>query len=104
GRGATAHHAFAAAPRQACLIANKARTLVDAAGMTGSLSMVPSDPGTPWAASGIRFGTPAVTSRGFTAEEMPVIAELIDQALQGADSAQVAARVRGLTAARALPA
>ena len=102
--GGTDNHLFVVDLRPQGLKGNKASTLLDAAGITVSKSMVPYDPEKPWVTSGIRIGTPAVTTRGFTAEEMPVIAELIDQALQGADSAQVAARVRELTAARPLPA
>ena len=66
--------------------------------------MVPYDPEKPWVTSGIRIGTPAITTRGFTPEEMPVVAELIDTALQGGDPEKVAARVRELTASKPLPA
>ena len=38
---------------------------------------VPNDPESPFVTSGIRIGTPAITTRGFQEEDMPKIAELI---------------------------
>src|SRR5690554_3570280 len=102
--GGTDNHLFLVDLRPQGITGNTASKRLDKVGISVSKSMIPFDPEKPWVTSGIRIGTPAVTTRGFTAEEMPVIAELIDQALQGADSAQVAARVRELTAARPLPA
>jgi len=102
--GGTDNHLFVVDLRPQGIKGNRASSLLDAAGITVSKSMVPYDPEKPWVTSGIRIGTPAITTRGFTPEEMPLIAELIDQALQGADPAAVGARVRELTAGKPLPA
>ena len=59
-----------------------------------SFSAIPYDPQPPWITSGIRLGTPAVTTRGMREEEMRQIAWLIDRALRNHDDANGLARVR----------
>src|SRR5690606_13387244 len=81
--GGTDNHLFVVDLRPRGINDNRSSSLLDAAGITVSKSMVPNDAEKPWVTSGIRIGTPAITTRGFTPEEMPLIAELIDQALQG---------------------
>jgi len=51
--------------------------LLDAANITCNKNAIPNDPASPFVTSGIRLGTPAVTSRGMKAEDMDVIAEAI---------------------------
>ena len=51
--------------------------LLDAANITCNKNAIPNDPQKPFVASGIRIGTPAITSRGMVAEDMDVIAEAI---------------------------
>lgn len=53
---------------------------LDEVGITVNKNAIPNDPQKPGIASGIRIGTPAVTSRGFTEEDMPKIAHLISLA------------------------
>ena len=55
---------------------------------------VPKETQSPFVTSGIRIGTPAVTTRGMRESEMERIAELIDQVLMSAEDASVAARVK----------
>lgn len=54
--------------------------------ITINKNMVPFDSRTPFTASGIRLGTPAITSRGMKATDMDAIANLIDRVLANADN------------------
>ena len=77
------------------------KTLGDA-GITVNKNTVPDDPQSPFVTSGIRLGTPAVTTRGLGTREMRRVAELIDEALTKPDEktlARVRGEVRELTAA-----
>jgi glycine hydroxymethyltransferase len=51
--------------------------LLDAANITCNKNAVPNDPASPFVTSGIRLGTPAVTTRGLNAADMDIIAEAI---------------------------
>lgn len=51
--------------------------LLEAANITCNKNAVPNDPASPFVTSGIRLGTPAVTTRGLNTEDMDVIAEAI---------------------------
>lgn len=59
----------------------QAETALDAAGITVNKNMIPNDPRGPMDPSGIRMGTPAITTRGLNVEHMPIIAEWIDRAI-----------------------
>jgi glycine hydroxymethyltransferase len=87
--GGTDNHLFVVDLRPQGLTGNKATKLLDAVHITISKSMVPYDPEKPWVTSGIRIGTPALTTRGFTPEVMPEVAELIDRTLKGEEAASV---------------
>ena len=50
---------------------------LDAVGITVNKNSIPNDPQTPFVTSGIRVGTPAVTTRGFGVEEMKLIAKCL---------------------------
>jgi len=102
--GGTDNHLFVVDLRPQGIKGNKASTLLDAAGITVSKSMIPYDPEKPWITSGIRIGTPAVTTRGFDVSDMATVAELMDEALAGGDPEPIRRRVRELTDDRPLPA
>lgn len=56
--------------------------LLDTIGVTVNKNTVPNEARSPFVTSGIRIGTAAVTTRGFEEEDMKVIAEIIDEAIQ----------------------
>ena len=60
---------------------HQAEVALDAAGLTVNKNVIPDDPLPPFRPSGIRLGTPAVTTRGFTEKQMPQLAEWIHLAL-----------------------
>ena len=59
----------------------QAQIALDKAGITVNKNMIPDDPRSPMDPSGIRLGTPAITTRGMKEEEMRVIAGWIDEAI-----------------------
>lgn len=64
------------------LTAKKAQETLDLAHITCNKNTVPFETRSPFQASGIRLGTPAITSRGLVEADMPVIAEAIDTVLK----------------------
>ena len=58
---------------------------------------MPFDPRKPWSPSGIRLGTPALTTRGLTEEHMPQVAAWMDDAITAGvkDDADALARIAG---------
>jgi glycine hydroxymethyltransferase len=71
-----------------------AEKALDAVGLTVNKNTIPFDPKPPMVASGIRVGTPAVTTRGMTPAEMDVIAAALARTLEAPDDAAVRAEVR----------
>ena len=75
--------------------------LLDKVKITVNKNMIPFDKESPFKGSGIRLGTPAVTTRGMKEKEMELIAELIDETLKAPENeenlAKVRARVEALT-------
>jgi len=69
------------------------KALVDA-DITANKNMVPFDSRSPFQTSGIRLGTPAITTRGAKEDMMVEIVELIDKVLSSYDNPQVIAEVR----------
>ncbi|MBU3216184.1 serine hydroxymethyltransferase [Clostridium estertheticum] len=60
----------------------EAEKLLDIVGITVNKNTVPNETLSPFITSGIRIGTPAVTTRGFKEEEMKIIAELINETIE----------------------
>lgn len=65
--------------------------LLDAANITCNKNTVPNDPTSPFVTSGIRLGTPAVTTRGMNTADMDVIAEAISLLIEDVDANKVKA-------------
>ena len=59
--------------------------LLDDAHITANKNTIPNDPKSPFVTSGIRLGTPAVTSRGMNTEDMDKIAEAIALVVKGGE-------------------
>jgi glycine hydroxymethyltransferase len=76
-----------------------AQLVLDEAGITLNKNTVPDDPRSPFVTSGVRIGTPSVTTQGMTETEMPVIASLIAEALRHRDDAAAVAAVKSKVAA-----
>ena len=66
--------------------------LLDAAHITANKNTIPNDPQSPFVTSGIRLGTPAVTSRGLNTEDMDQVAEAIALVIKGGEEQVPAAR------------
>ena len=71
-----------------------AEKALEAAGITVNKNTIPFDANSPFVASGIRLGTPAVTTRGMGEEEMRAVARLIAEVLHEPESEEVRRRVR----------
>jgi glycine hydroxymethyltransferase len=72
----------------------EAQEILEHVGIAPNTNVIPYDPARPAVASGIRLGTPAVTRRGFSEEDMVIVANLIGDVLEASEDAQVATRVR----------
>ncbi len=81
-------------PFDAELTGKEAQTVLDEAGITLNRNAIPDDPRSPFVTSGIRLGTPAVTTQGLTEGHMAEIGRLIAATLRGRDDASVVAGVR----------
>lgn len=60
--------------------------VLEAVGITANKNTVPNDPQSPFVTSGIRLGTPAVTTRGFKEEDMTEVAKIIASAIFSSDN------------------
>ena len=74
-------------PFDADLTGKEAQATLDEAGITLNKNTIPDDPRSPFVTSGVRIGTPSVTTQGMTEAEMAVIASLIARALRARDDA-----------------
>ena len=76
------------------LTGKKAENTLVKADITISKNMVPFDTRTPFSTSGLRVGTPAITTRGLKEEHMPIIVDMIDRVLSAPDDETVIAQVK----------
>lgn len=81
--GGTDNHLFIVDLQNKKITGKAAESALEKAGITASRSCVPNDPQKPWITSGIRFGTPALTTRGITKkEEIQQLAQIIDDVIK----------------------
>jgi len=92
--GGTDSHVMLVDLRPRGLTGKVAEALLVRAGLTVNKNTIPDDPQSPFVTSGIRLGTPALTTRGMGLEEMTRIAALFDEVLTRKDEATIE-RVRG---------
>ncbi len=76
------------------LTGKEAQIVLDEAGITLNRNTIPNDPRSPFVTSGVRIGTPAVTTQGMGEAEMDVIADLISRTLKNRNDPAVVADVR----------
>ncbi len=99
--GGTDNHLMLVDLRPKQITGRKAEHLLDQVGITVNKNAIPNDPEKPFVTSGIRIGTPAVTTRGMKEAEMEQIADLIDRTLSARDDeaklAAIKAEVAELT-------
>jgi len=91
--GGTDNHLMLVDLRNTELTGKVAQETLDQAHITVNKNTVPFETRSPFVTSGIRIGTPAVTTRGMTEPEMDIIADLITRALQHVGNAAVLASV-----------
>ncbi len=71
--------------------------LLDEAHITANKNTIPNDPEKPFVTSGIRLGTPAVTTRGFNTDDMDKVAEAVSVVIKDKDIDKAREIVKGLT-------
>lgn len=79
--GGTDSHVMCIDLRSKGLTGKAAEAALDKAGITANKNTIPFDPEKPFVTSGLRIGTPAVTTRGMKEADMQKVAELIDRAI-----------------------
>jgi glycine hydroxymethyltransferase len=97
--GGTDCHLFSVDLRSKNATGKDAEAALDKAGITVNKNAIPYDPQKPFIASGVRIGTPAVTTRGMKEAEMDQIASLIDEALRARGDDAALKRVKEETTA-----
>ena len=92
--GGTDSHMFLVDLRPKNITGKDAEAVLGRAGITTNKNAIPFDPQKPFIASGVRLGSPAVTTRGMKKKEMIQIAAWIGQALDRRDDARALAKIR----------
>ena len=82
-------------PRSATLTGAEAEKALEAAGIIANKNGIPNDPRPPVQTSGVRLGTPAVTTRGLKESDMAKVADFLDRAIAAKDDAGLLAKIRG---------
>ena len=92
--GGTDNHLLSVDLRSKNITGKEAETLLDLVDITTNKEAIPFDPLPPTQTSGLRLGTPALTTRGMREEDMDVIAELIDKAITNKSDEKILLKVK----------
>ncbi len=92
--GGTDNHSMLVDMRPLGLDGTVADAALDAAGITVNKNAIPFDTGSPMKPSGIRLGTPAVTTRGMKEADLESVADLMSEAIQNRDDGEKLAEIR----------
>lgn len=92
--GGTANHLLVLDLTKTGLTGKDAQTLLDSVMITTNKEAIPNDQRSPFVTSGLRVGTPAITSRGFKEDDVKQVASLIIKALDNADDQTILAGVK----------
>ena len=92
--GGTDNHCFLVDLRNKGITGKEAELALVTADITVNKNMVPFDEKSPFVTSGIRIGTPAITTRGLGADDMEWIADVIDRALMHRADASVLKQIQ----------
>ena len=95
--GGTDNHLMLVDLQNLDLTGKEVEKLLDSVHITANKNTVPNDPKSPFVTSGIRLGTPAITTRGADENDMIVIAEAIKTAVIDKDEAKATELVRSIT-------
>lgn len=68
--------------------------VLERVGITANKNTVPNDPQSPFVTSGIRLGTPAMTTRGFKEDDMREVARIIAEAIKNSDDEEILTKLR----------
>jgi len=94
--GGTDNHLMLIDLQNLNLTGKVAEHILDEVGVTCNKNAIPFDPTSPFVTSGIRIGTPAVTSRGMGEEAMKTIAQIISLTLKNPEDQAIHDKVRGM--------
>lgn len=97
--GGTDNHLILVDVRSKEVTGKEAETILDEVGITVNKNTIPFDTASPYVTSGIRVGTPAVTTRGMNTEAMQQIAEAMDLALTSRHETDKLAKAREIVSA-----
>lgn len=92
--GGTDNHLFMVDLRAKNISGKDTAHLLDTVKVTVNKNLIPFDPASPMVTSGLRIGTPAVTSRGMKEPEMKMIAEVINEAILKKDDESALSKIR----------
>ena len=92
--GGTENHTMLADLRSLGVTGKEAEIILEEAGLTLNKNTIPNDPQGPFVTSGVRIGTPVLTSRGMSEKEMDIVADLIVSVLKNRTDEAVVKRAR----------